>query len=63
MKAAVVDSAEGVPRYQDFPDPEVGEGQVLLTVEAVAVENVDRAIVVGTQTHQSQRCCPPRSVG
>lgn len=48
MKAAVVDRAGGVPRYQDFPDPEVGEGQVLLTVEAVAVENVDRAIVAGT---------------
>jgi NADPH:quinone reductase-like Zn-dependent oxidoreductase len=48
LKAAVVDRAGGVPRYQDFPDPEVGEGQVLLTVEAVAVENVDRAIVAGT---------------
>ena len=48
MKAAVVDHVGGVPRYQDFPGPEVGEGQVLLKVEAVAVENVDRAIVAGT---------------
>lgn len=48
MKAAVVDRVGGVPRYQDFPDPEIAEGQVLLTVEAVAVENVDRAIVAGT---------------
>ncbi|GAA1444330.1 zinc-binding alcohol dehydrogenase family protein [Leifsonia poae] len=48
MKAAVVDRAGAVPRFQDFPDPEVGEGQVLVTVEAVAVENVDRAIVAGT---------------
>lgn len=48
MKAAVVDRAGGVPRYQDFPDPEVGEGQVRVRVEAVAVENVDRAIVAGT---------------
>lgn len=48
MKAAVVDRAGGVPRYQDFPDPEVEAGQVLVTVEAVAVENVDRAIVAGT---------------
>ncbi len=48
MKAAVVDRAGGVPRYQDFPDPTVEEGQVLVTVEAVAVENVDRAIVAGT---------------
>ena len=48
MKAAVVGHTGGIPRYQDFPDPEVGEGQVLVTVEAVAVENVDRAIVAGT---------------
>jgi NADPH2:quinone reductase len=48
MKAAVVDRAGGVPRYQNFDDPEVGEGQVLVTIEAVAVENVDRAIVAGT---------------
>lgn len=48
MKAAVVDRAGGIPRYQDVPDPTVGEGEVLVTVEAVAVENVDRAIVAGT---------------
>ena len=48
MKAAVVGHTGGIPLYQDFPDPEVGEGQVLVTVEAVAVENVDRAIVAGT---------------
>ena len=54
MKAAVVDHAGGIPRYQDFPDPEVGEGQVLVTVEAVAVENVDRAIVAGTHYTAAQ---------
>jgi NADPH:quinone reductase-like Zn-dependent oxidoreductase len=48
MKAAVVDREGGIPRYEDFPDPTVEEGQVLVTVEAVAVENVDRAIVAGT---------------
>ncbi len=48
MKAAVVDRAGGIPRYEDFPDPTVAGGQVLITVEAVAVENVDRAIVAGT---------------
>ncbi|MFF1877286.1 hypothetical protein [Leifsonia sp. NPDC058230] len=48
MKAAVVHHAGAVPHYEDFPDPEVGEGEVLLTVEAVAVENVDRAIVAGS---------------
>ncbi|CCH78150.1 Putative Alcohol dehydrogenase zinc-binding domain protein [Nostocoides japonicum T1-X7] len=48
MKAAVVDRRGGIPAYRDVPDPEPGEGEVVVTVEAVAVENVDRAIVAGT---------------
>jgi NADPH:quinone reductase-like Zn-dependent oxidoreductase len=54
VKAAVVDRAGGIPRYQDFPDPTLEEGQVLVTVEAVAVENVDRAIVAGTHYTAAQ---------
>ena len=54
MKAAVVDRAGGIPRYQDFPDPSLQAGQVLVTVEAVAVENVDRAIVAGTHYTAAQ---------
>lgn len=48
MKAAVIDRAGGVPEWRDWPEPEPGEGEVVVTVEAVAVENVDRAIVDGT---------------
>lgn len=48
MKAAVVDRPGGVPAYRDVPDPAVGDGEVLVTVAAVAVESVDRAIVAGT---------------
>ena len=48
MKAAVVDRAGGIPDYRDVSDPPVGDGDVLVTVAAVAVENVDRAIVAGT---------------
>jgi NADPH2:quinone reductase len=48
MKAAVVDRPGGTPRYRDVPDPEVHDGEVVVTVEAVAGENVDRAIVAGT---------------
>ncbi|UJP09071.1 hypothetical protein L2X99_11405 [Microbacterium sp. KUDC0406] len=47
MKAAVVHGAGGVPRYEDFPDPVPQEGEVLVRPIAVAVENVDRAIVAG----------------
>lgn len=48
MKAAVVEHVGGIPTYREIPDPVVGEGEVLVSVEAVAVENVDRAIVAGT---------------
>ena len=48
MKAAVVDRTGGIPVYRDVPDLEPGPDEILLRVEAVAVENVDRAIVAGT---------------
>lgn len=48
MHAAVVESAGRVPVYRDFPDAEVRAGEVVVTMEAVAVEPVDRAIVAGT---------------
>ncbi|GAB3430602.1 quinone oxidoreductase family protein [Flindersiella endophytica] len=47
MKAAVVHEVGDVPRYEDFPDPVPQEGEVLIRVRAVAVENVDKAIVNG----------------
>lgn len=48
MKAAVVERSGGIPEYRDWPDPIAGDDEVIVTVEAVAVENVDRAIVAGT---------------
>ena len=48
MHAAVVTEVGGVPRYREVADPVAGEGEVVVAVEAVAVENVDRAIVAGT---------------
>ncbi|WP_018680273.1 hypothetical protein [Actinokineospora enzanensis] len=47
MKAAVVNERGAVPRYEDFPDPVPRAGEVLVRVRAVAVENVDKAIVNG----------------
>ncbi|MEV4016860.1 zinc-binding alcohol dehydrogenase family protein [Nonomuraea angiospora] len=38
----------GIPRYEDFPDPVAGDGEVIIEVTAVAVENVDKAIAAGT---------------
>lgn len=48
MKAAVVSARGGIPAYADFPDPAVGQGQILIAVEAVSVENVDKAVVDGS---------------
>lgn len=48
MKAAVVDRCGGTPKYREFPDSEVHDDEVLVAVTAVAVENVDRAVVAGT---------------
>lgn len=48
MKAAVLHEVGGIPRYEDFPDPVAGEGEVIIDVRAVPVENVDKAIAAGT---------------
>jgi NADPH:quinone reductase-like Zn-dependent oxidoreductase len=48
MKAAVLHQLGGIPRYEDFPDPVAGDGEVVLDVKAVAVENVDKAVAAGT---------------
>lgn len=48
MKAAVLHEFGGIPRYEDFPDPVAGDGEVVVDVKAVAVENVDKAVAAGT---------------
>lgn len=48
MKAAVLHEIGGIPRYEDFPAPVAGEGEVVIDVKAVAVENVDKRIADGT---------------
>ena len=47
MKAAVLHEVGGIPRYEDFPDPVAGDGEVIIEVKAVAVENVDKAFAAG----------------
>jgi NADPH:quinone reductase-like Zn-dependent oxidoreductase len=48
VKAAVLHEVGGIPRYEDFPDPVAGEGEVIVEVKAVALENVDKMIAAGT---------------
>ncbi|MFB4284348.1 MULTISPECIES: zinc-binding dehydrogenase [unclassified Nonomuraea] len=47
MKAAVLHEVGGIPRYEDFPDPVADDGEMIIDVKAVAVENVDKAIASG----------------
>ncbi len=48
MKAAVLHQLGGTPCYEDFPDPVAEDGEVVVEVKAVAVENVDKALAAGT---------------
>lgn len=47
MKAAVLHEIGGIPRYEDFPDPVAADGEVIIDVLAVAVENVDKLVAAG----------------
>ena len=48
MKAAVLHQFGEAPRYEDFPDPTPGEGQILVQVKAVALENIDKMMADGS---------------
>src|SRR5215207_2978095 len=48
MKAAVLHNFGEAPRYEDFPDPIAGEGELLVHVKAVALENVDKVMAAGS---------------
>lgn len=47
MKAAVLHKYGRAPRYEDFPDPTLEDGEILVQVKAVALENIDRALARG----------------
>jgi NADPH:quinone reductase-like Zn-dependent oxidoreductase len=47
MKAAVLHEVGGIPRYEEFPDPVAGPDEVIVDVQAVAVENVDKMVAAG----------------
>ena len=47
MKAAVLHSLGKPPRCEEFPDPVIGEGEVLLQVRAAALKPVDKQMASG----------------
>ena len=48
MKAAVLHTFGETPKFEDFPDPPIGQGQLLVHVRAVALENIDKALANGS---------------
>ena len=54
MKAAVLHKFGETPKFQDFPDPIPGEGEILVQVKAVPLENVDKMMAEGSHfaSHQ-----------
>jgi len=48
MKAAVIFRKGEMPQYTDFPEPVVNENQLLITVKAAALKNLDKGMAKGT---------------
>jgi NADPH2:quinone reductase len=47
VKAAVIRAFGDIPQYEDFSDPVAGDGDVIVDVRAVALENFDKQTVLG----------------
>lgn len=54
MKAAVLHQRGEAPRYEDFPDPVLGNDELRVQVKAVALENIDRAVASGAHFASAQ---------
>jgi hypothetical protein len=57
MKAAVLHTLGGIPKYEEFPEPVPGDDQELIHVKAVSLENVDKAMAL----NNSFQISPPSS--
>jgi NADPH2:quinone reductase len=57
MKAAVLHTLGNIPRYEEFPDPVPGDGEVLVEVAAASLKSVDRQMAAGSH-YASPRVLP-----
>ena len=48
MKAAVLHARGETPRFEDFPDPQPGQDEVLVHVTAASLKNIDKALASGS---------------
>ena len=54
MKAAVLHKFGETPKFEDFPDPIPGEGQILVHEKAVPLENIDKMMADGSHYASQQ---------
>ena len=48
LKAAVLHTFGSIPRFEDFPEPTIANGELSVRVLAVVLENIDKALASGT---------------
>ncbi|MGH1518508.1 quinone oxidoreductase family protein [Chryseobacterium sp. JK1] len=63
MKAAVVFKKGNAPQYADFPEPEVQENEVLVSVQAASIKNLDRARAGGNHYSAENQEHQPTVIG
>lgn len=57
MKAAVLHTFGQPPRFEDFPDPQLGQDEVIVRVKAASLKNSDKAMASGSH-YDSHRQLP-----
>jgi len=57
MKAAVLRTLGNPPHYEDFPDPQPGQDEVIVHVKAASLKNIDKAMASGSH-YDSHRELP-----
>ncbi len=55
MKAAIIDALGQLPRFGDFAEPLAEGDEIVVTVTAASIKQLDRAIAAGTHLWQLTR--------
>jgi NADPH2:quinone reductase len=56
MKAAVLEELGKTPKWEEFEDPEAGDGEVVVRVHAAALKPVDKQLASGEHFASPQEC-------
>src|SRR5258708_18958719 len=57
MKAAVLRTLGKPPRFEEFPDPKPGQGEVIVHLKAASLKNIDKMMASGSH-YDSHRELP-----